>query len=279
MLEVSNHRHSSRFDEKQLRAVSQDIDVQHVTDALMPSEVHCDVCCLVYDVTNPRSFEFVARIYLVELGELCLSHQRANLFFRFQKYFAGANIPVFIVGNKSELQAVRQDYILQPDAFCSKYKAWPSHMLPIALQSKHCIFLSSALLAAAHLHRSGRQAGDLRQAGDDGSLSVSKVQRLACLQCSLNPSALPKSFASCLDAVLSREVCTLNPPLSLKSSETRFTCTLLLGIFVTLRSKTRAASCAWAWGWPWLPSAASSSCAISTLSRGFVLRTVNCSFV
>ena len=43
----------------------QDIDLRNVTDALMPTEVQCDVCCLVYDVTNPRSFEFVARIYLV----------------------------------------------------------------------------------------------------------------------------------------------------------------------------------------------------------------------
>ena len=45
--------------------IFQDIDLRNVTDALMPTEVQCDVCCLVYDVTNPRSFEFVARIYLV----------------------------------------------------------------------------------------------------------------------------------------------------------------------------------------------------------------------
>ena len=47
--------------------VLEDIDVRNVTDALMPSEVQCDVCCLVYDVSNPRSFEFVARIYLVSI--------------------------------------------------------------------------------------------------------------------------------------------------------------------------------------------------------------------
>ena len=45
--------------------VLEDIDVRNVTDALMPSEVQCDVSCLVYDVSDPRSFEFVARIYLV----------------------------------------------------------------------------------------------------------------------------------------------------------------------------------------------------------------------
>jgi hypothetical protein len=43
----------------------QDIDVRQLSDALTPSELNCDVCCLVYDVSNPRSFEFVARIYLV----------------------------------------------------------------------------------------------------------------------------------------------------------------------------------------------------------------------
>lgn len=48
-----------------LSIIFQDIDLRNVTDALMPTEVQCDVCCLVYDVTNPRSFEFVARIYLV----------------------------------------------------------------------------------------------------------------------------------------------------------------------------------------------------------------------
>jgi len=44
-----------------------DIDVRQLSDALTPSELNCDVCCLVYDVSNPRSFEFVARIYLVSL--------------------------------------------------------------------------------------------------------------------------------------------------------------------------------------------------------------------
>ena len=39
-----------------------------------------------------------------------------------QKYYANAKIPVLIVGNKSELPAVRQDYILQPEAFCNKHK-------------------------------------------------------------------------------------------------------------------------------------------------------------
>lgn len=38
--------------------VLEDVDVRNATDALMPSEVQCDACCLLYDVANPRSFEF-----------------------------------------------------------------------------------------------------------------------------------------------------------------------------------------------------------------------------
>ena len=45
----------------------QDIDVRNVGDSLSPSELNCDVCCLLYDVSSPRSFEFIAKIYLVRI--------------------------------------------------------------------------------------------------------------------------------------------------------------------------------------------------------------------
>lgn len=31
----------------------------------MPSDVNCDVACLVYDSSHMRSFEYVAKVYLV----------------------------------------------------------------------------------------------------------------------------------------------------------------------------------------------------------------------
>lgn len=34
-------------------------------EMLTPTELDCDVACLMYDVTNPHSFEFCARMYLV----------------------------------------------------------------------------------------------------------------------------------------------------------------------------------------------------------------------
>ena len=65
VLEVGNFGFRQHNRREIMIIYPQDIDVHNVTDALMPAEVHCDVCCLVYDVANPRSFEFVARIYLV----------------------------------------------------------------------------------------------------------------------------------------------------------------------------------------------------------------------
>ena len=52
--------------------VLQDIDVKTLTDMLSPIELHCDVICLVYDISNPKSFEFVARIFLVSFQSIFL---------------------------------------------------------------------------------------------------------------------------------------------------------------------------------------------------------------
>ena len=42
-----------------------DADVLTASDGLNSTQTHCDVVCLVYDASNPRSFEYCARIYLV----------------------------------------------------------------------------------------------------------------------------------------------------------------------------------------------------------------------
>ena len=52
--------------------VMQDIDLNRVLDILPTTEVMCDVACLVYDSSDPKSFEFVARTYLVSSVN-CLS--------------------------------------------------------------------------------------------------------------------------------------------------------------------------------------------------------------
>lgn len=45
--------------------VLKDINVLNVQDALTPAEIQCDAAALVYDASNPKSFEYIARIYIV----------------------------------------------------------------------------------------------------------------------------------------------------------------------------------------------------------------------
>ena len=107
--------------------VLRDIDVNNVLDPLQPSEVHCDVACLVYDLTNPKSFEYIARIYI--------------------KYFAESKIPVLVVAAKSDGGEVRQDYLLQPSEFCEKYKILPPQYFTMK-QNKRDIYTKLATMAA-----------------------------------------------------------------------------------------------------------------------------------
>jgi len=106
-----------------------DTDVTCAQDCLSPAQTGCDVICLVYDASNPRSFEYCARIYL--------------------RYFATTQLPVLVVGNKSDKGVLRQDYILQPEAFCAKHKLPPPQKFSTInnTQNKE-IFVKLATMAA-----------------------------------------------------------------------------------------------------------------------------------
>ncbi|GAB1867363.1 Mitochondrial Rho GTPase [Camponotus japonicus] len=108
--------------------VLKDINVLNVQDALTPAEIQCDAAALVYDASNPKSFEYIARIYI--------------------KYFADSKIPVLIVANKSDLSEVKQGYLLQPAAFCSKYKLMPPQPYSISRTIRREIFVKLATMAA-----------------------------------------------------------------------------------------------------------------------------------
>ncbi|XP_072761129.1 mitochondrial Rho GTPase isoform X1 [Anoplolepis gracilipes] len=108
--------------------VLKDINVMNVQDALTPAEIQCDAAALVYDASNPKSFEYIARIYI--------------------KYFADSKIPVLIIANKSDLSEVKQGYLLQPTAFCSKYKLMPPQPYSISRTVRREIFVKLATMAA-----------------------------------------------------------------------------------------------------------------------------------
>jgi len=105
-----------------------DTDITTAADGLTPLQTGCDVICLVYDSSNPRSFEYCARIYL--------------------RYFSTTQLPVLVVANKSDKGVVRQDYILQPEAFCAKHKLPPPQKASARLVPAKDIFLKLATMAA-----------------------------------------------------------------------------------------------------------------------------------
>ncbi|XP_063149642.1 mitochondrial Rho GTPase 1 isoform X3 [Candoia aspera] len=75
------------------------------SDFLCDTEIMCDVVCLVYDVSNPKSFEYCARM--------------------FKQHFMDSRIPCLVIAAKSDLHEVRQEYSTSPADFCKKHKMPP----------------------------------------------------------------------------------------------------------------------------------------------------------
>ncbi|XP_069050748.1 mitochondrial Rho GTPase 1-A isoform X1 [Lepisosteus oculatus] len=75
------------------------------SEFLSDTDLSCDVVCLVYDSSNPRSFEFCAKI--------------------FKQHFMDSKTPCMIVAAKSDLHEVKQQCGTSPPDFCKKHKIPP----------------------------------------------------------------------------------------------------------------------------------------------------------
>uniref|UniRef100_A0A8C1JZC4 Mitochondrial Rho GTPase n=1 Tax=Cyprinus carpio TaxID=7962 RepID=A0A8C1JZC4_CYPCA len=75
---------------------------------LSEADLACDVVCLVYDISNPRSFEYCAKVY--------------------KKHFLDSKTPCVIIAAKSDLHEARQYYSLSPLDFCRKHKLHPPQL-------------------------------------------------------------------------------------------------------------------------------------------------------
>lgn len=108
----------------------QEIDMGLVLqgEPVSPTEMTCDVACLLYDVTNPRSFNSVIRIY--------------------HNHFMESRVPVLIVGCKAEHPAVTQDSELQPDDFCKKYRLPPPQLFTCVDRITKDVYEKAAALAS-----------------------------------------------------------------------------------------------------------------------------------
>ncbi|CAG2106672.1 unnamed protein product [Medioppia subpectinata] len=91
--------------------IIREIDILTLNDRLTEPELICDVSCLMYDSTDPKSFEYIATNFL--------------------KCFMNTKLPILVVAAKSDEPSVRQHYTLQPDEFCVKYKLPPPHYFSV----------------------------------------------------------------------------------------------------------------------------------------------------
>uniref|UniRef100_A0A3B3X639 Mitochondrial Rho GTPase n=1 Tax=Poecilia mexicana TaxID=48701 RepID=A0A3B3X639_9TELE len=76
-------------------------DFDYLTDA----DMACDIVCLVYDVSNPYSFEYCAKV--------------------FKQYFMDSKTPCMMIAAKSDLPEVKQMYGCSPLEFCRRHKMPP----------------------------------------------------------------------------------------------------------------------------------------------------------
>nr|XP_021332570.1 mitochondrial Rho GTPase 1 isoform X4 [Danio rerio] len=98
-------------------------------DFLSEMELTCDVACLIYDVSNPCSFEYCAQI--------------------FKQYFMDSKTPCMLIAAKSDLPETKQQYGMTPLEFCRKHKMPPpqSYTCNTAGAPSKDIFIKLATMA------------------------------------------------------------------------------------------------------------------------------------
>ncbi|XP_061563742.1 mitochondrial Rho GTPase 2 [Cololabis saira] len=80
-----------------------EVDVE--TDFLKTSDASCDVACLMYDTSDPTSFDYCASIY--------------------KQHYMESNIPCVLVASKMDLPEVKQFHGMTPAEFCYKHRLPP----------------------------------------------------------------------------------------------------------------------------------------------------------
>ncbi|XP_033840731.1 mitochondrial Rho GTPase 2 [Periophthalmus magnuspinnatus] len=93
-----------------------EVDVE--AEFLKTSDAACDVACLMYDISDPHSFDYCASIY--------------------KQHYMESNIPCVVVASKVDLPDVKQLHGMTPAEFCYK------HRLPAPLPFSHLFFDSTS---------------------------------------------------------------------------------------------------------------------------------------
>ncbi|MCI4374258.1 hypothetical protein PGIGA_G00004120 [Pangasianodon gigas] len=113
--------------------ILEEVDVE--AEFLKAADAACDVACLMYDVSDPDSFNYCASIY--------------------KQHYMASGVPCVVVGSKADLPEVKQHHGMSPAEFCYKHRLpTPLHFTALNTHSNTLIYNKLAW-AAMYPHLNG----------------------------------------------------------------------------------------------------------------------------
>uniref|UniRef100_A0A671LI21 Mitochondrial Rho GTPase n=1 Tax=Sinocyclocheilus anshuiensis TaxID=1608454 RepID=A0A671LI21_9TELE len=116
-----------------LYKILHEVDVE--TEFLKTADAACDVACLMYDVSDPDSFNYCASIY--------------------KQHYMDRGIPCVVVGSKADLIEVKQHHGMSPSEFCYKHRLPSPLHFSTLLTHTHTHIYSKLTWAAMYPHLNG----------------------------------------------------------------------------------------------------------------------------
>uniref|UniRef100_A0A8C1TW80 Mitochondrial Rho GTPase n=1 Tax=Cyprinus carpio TaxID=7962 RepID=A0A8C1TW80_CYPCA len=113
--------------------ILEEVDVE--TEFLKAADAACDVACLMYDVSDPDSFNYCASIY--------------------KQHYMDSGIPCVVVGSKADLIEVKQHHGMSPSEFCYKHRLPSPLHFSTMLTHTHTHIYSKLTWAAMYPHLNG----------------------------------------------------------------------------------------------------------------------------
>ncbi|XP_007891819.2 mitochondrial Rho GTPase 2 isoform X2 [Callorhinchus milii] len=108
-----------------------EVDVE--TEFLKASVASCDVACLMYDISDAKSFNYCASIY--------------------KEHYMESRIPCIFVASKADLPEQKQEHGITPEEFCYKHRLLaPYHFTCRSPEGPNTQIFSRLALAAAFPH-------------------------------------------------------------------------------------------------------------------------------
>ncbi|XP_016093354.1 mitochondrial Rho GTPase 2 [Sinocyclocheilus grahami] len=113
--------------------ILEEVDVE--TEFLKAADAACDVACLMYDVSDPDSFNYCASIY--------------------KQHYMDRGIPCVVVGSKADLIEAKQHHGMSPSEFCYKHRLPSPLRFSTLLTHTHTHIYSKLTWAAMYPHLNG----------------------------------------------------------------------------------------------------------------------------